>query len=364
MQRSLHRVSRALRLQRGVDGRSRQRLFRRARTRRLMRILLSRPDRVGDLILSTPAIASMRRAFPQAHITIVCTDYNAVVVEHNPDVDYLETLPTGVEPVAFGRTFRGRSISRSRLRRASPICGWSPRRAHAGASATPTSARSWRVLPRAAGLTDFLISEADPALASADHEPHPCVTKLSKCLRSPSAPVRRVSCYDLELPISDATAQRSRIFPDDAITVHFAQRWLQRRQHDRESGRAVRRAARSRAAARRDLRRRDGRVRRALAAGAIDRVAGGLTFRAWAAAFERSACIVTVDTGATHVASAVRGRRSSCSNTATSGSNSQEWSPYRVPNAVLRKPADRSAGSARSTRAARSSRPLRRLLKQ
>ena len=52
-----------------------------------MRILLSRTDRVGDLILSTPAIASIRRRFPHAHITLSCSSYNAVVVEKSPDVD-------------------------------------------------------------------------------------------------------------------------------------------------------------------------------------------------------------------------------------------------------------------------------------
>jgi hypothetical protein len=32
--------------------------------------------------------------------------------------------------------------------------------------------------------------------------------------------------------------------------------------------------------------------------------------------------------------------------------NSQEWSPYRVPNAVLRKPADESPEGLRASRAA------------
>ncbi|MBV8424589.1 MAG: lipopolysaccharide heptosyltransferase family protein, partial [Candidatus Eremiobacteraeota bacterium] len=48
-----------------------------------MNILLSRTDRVGDLILSTPAIASLRRSFPHARLTMVCSSYNRVVVEHN-----------------------------------------------------------------------------------------------------------------------------------------------------------------------------------------------------------------------------------------------------------------------------------------
>ena len=50
-----------------------------------MRILLSRLDRIGDLVLSTPALASVRRSWPRAHITLVCSSYNGAVVENTPD---------------------------------------------------------------------------------------------------------------------------------------------------------------------------------------------------------------------------------------------------------------------------------------
>ena len=101
-----------------------------------------------------------------------------------------------------------------------------------------------------------------------------------------------------------------------------------------------RRTAAARAAARRDVRRRRGRTGRArcASAGVADRVVGGLTFGQWAAAFERAACIVTIDTGATHVASAVQRPTVVLFEHAYFRLNSQEWSPYRVPNAVLRKP--------------------------
>ena len=75
------------------------------------RILLSRLDRVGDLILSTPAIATLRRAFPDAHVTIACSAYNAVVVQHSPDVDAVATLPAGLTPHRFGTEFRGADLA-------------------------------------------------------------------------------------------------------------------------------------------------------------------------------------------------------------------------------------------------------------
>jgi ADP-heptose:LPS heptosyltransferase len=85
--------------------------------------------------------------------------------------------------------------------------------------------------------------------------------------------------------------------------------------------------------------------------GVADRVIGGLSFGGWAAAFERAACILTIDTGATHVASAVRRPTVVLFEHDFFRLNSQEWSPYRVPNAVLRKPADDSPEALRASRA-------------
>ncbi len=73
----------------------------------MKRILLSRTDRVGDLILSTPAIATMRASFPDAHIILACSRYNAVVVERSPDIDELAVMPTQVRPELLGVQFRG-----------------------------------------------------------------------------------------------------------------------------------------------------------------------------------------------------------------------------------------------------------------
>ena len=130
------------------DGRAARRaragqrsVLRRTRTARCsaVRIVLSRTDRVGDLILSTPAIATVRASFPEAHITIVCSEYNAVVVERNADVDELSVLPRGSKPARVRRALsRRRSGDRARAARA-PTCGWSARRARRCASATRTS---------------------------------------------------------------------------------------------------------------------------------------------------------------------------------------------------------------------------------
>ncbi|MBD3246200.1 MAG: lipopolysaccharide heptosyltransferase II [Candidatus Omnitrophica bacterium] len=52
--------------------------------RQLKRILLIRTDRIGDLVLSTPAIENLRRAYPRAYIACICRQYTKEVLENNP----------------------------------------------------------------------------------------------------------------------------------------------------------------------------------------------------------------------------------------------------------------------------------------
>jgi ADP-heptose:LPS heptosyltransferase len=86
------------------------------------------------------------------------------------------------------------------------------------------------------------------------------------------------------------------------------------------------------------------------AAGVADAVLGNLPFHVWAAVFERAACVVTIDTGATHVASAVHVPTVVLFEDKWFRLASQEWSPYRVPNAILRKPPDETEASLRASR--------------
>ncbi|MDD3295971.1 MAG: glycosyltransferase family 9 protein [Candidatus Omnitrophica bacterium] len=51
------------------------------------RILILRTDRLGDVILSTPAIRNLRLAYPDAHIAFLCRPYTRQAVEGNPYLD-------------------------------------------------------------------------------------------------------------------------------------------------------------------------------------------------------------------------------------------------------------------------------------
>jgi len=53
----------------------------------IKRILLIRTDRIGELLLTTPAVRAMRQTFPQARISIVVNPSSTDVVEGSPYVD-------------------------------------------------------------------------------------------------------------------------------------------------------------------------------------------------------------------------------------------------------------------------------------
>lgn len=57
------------------------------------RILLVRPDHLGDVLLTTPAIAALRAALPRAHLTALVGPWGAPALATNPDLDEVIPLP-------------------------------------------------------------------------------------------------------------------------------------------------------------------------------------------------------------------------------------------------------------------------------
>lgn len=51
------------------------------------RVVVVKPCCLGDLLLATPAIAALRRAFPKARITVATGSWSRPVVDGSPDVD-------------------------------------------------------------------------------------------------------------------------------------------------------------------------------------------------------------------------------------------------------------------------------------
>ena len=64
------------------------------------RILLVRTDNIGDVLLTTPALASLRRKYPKAFIGYLCRWYTAPLLHQNPAVNQVlkidEGFPFGV----------------------------------------------------------------------------------------------------------------------------------------------------------------------------------------------------------------------------------------------------------------------------
>lgn len=59
----------------------------------LQRILVIKPDHMGDVLLVTPALHLLRQRFPQAHIVALVGPWSATILARNPAVDTLITLP-------------------------------------------------------------------------------------------------------------------------------------------------------------------------------------------------------------------------------------------------------------------------------
>ena len=55
------------------------------------KILIIRNDRIGDLVLSLPALEILRRKFPEAKISLLCSEYASPIVRGNPNIDRLLT---------------------------------------------------------------------------------------------------------------------------------------------------------------------------------------------------------------------------------------------------------------------------------
>jgi len=293
----------------------------------------------------------VRRSWPDAHVTIACSAYNASVVARNPDVDRVDVVPAGTSPAAFGRRYRGACDLAIALAPCAPdfeLVGATRARVRVGY----TYVR--RYLARATArlyVTRLAVSEADPAICERDpaHVVRHEVDQVTDLVRLAGG---TELAHDLGLPVDDADRRSVAHVPAGGICVHLGARWF-------SAGSSLE----STIATIADLRRfglpviatygvdAEANAAAVRAAGVADVVAGDLSFTEWAAVFEKSRIVVTVDTGATHVASAMRRPTIVLFEHRYFQLSSQEWSPYRVPSICLRKPATSDAPALAASRA-------------
>lgn len=271
---------------------------------------------------------------------MVCSAYNRIVVERNSDVDELVTLPPNCSPRKLGTRYAGRcDIAIALAPRAVDF-------AVVGASRAPlrlgytyvrrylARATAWRDLSRVA------LSHADPYLSERDAHRH-VRHEVNELIDLVGLAGARHRVSELRVDIDDEDRRFVAAFPSGAIAFHLAQRWL-REGSSLASTLALLRTLRTLG---RPLIVTSG-VECALAAACVrearvaDAVAEHLTFHQWAALFEKSACVVTVDTAATHLASAMRRPTVVAFEHRYFRLSSQEWAPYGVPSVLIQKPAD------------------------
>src|SRR5205809_818663 len=51
------------------------------------RFLLVRPDKIGDVLLTTPSVMSLRKRYPDSYMGFLCRSYTAPLLENNPAID-------------------------------------------------------------------------------------------------------------------------------------------------------------------------------------------------------------------------------------------------------------------------------------
>ncbi len=317
---------------------------RRAAAPQYRRILLIRTDRVGDLILSTPAIASFRRSFPNAHITALITKYTEPVLRLSNDIDEVAVLPDGGNSAGAKALVRALGADADLAVALAPIttdlrlAGWSGARRRIGY----VYRRRWlsRLLASVV-LTDFCISTADPGLA--DRYPdEPVMHEVHQVLALVKLAGGDRLSDELVLNVGeDDRAYARSIVSAGAVVVPLAPRWIAP-----NFGMAALQSLLSRLAAdQRDVLVTYGSetkdaalaLRAALPAKNVSWL-GELPLLRWAAVLGQASAVISVDTGATHVAAALKVPVVAIFEREYYRLCSQEWSPWHVPSVLLCKP--------------------------
>jgi ADP-heptose:LPS heptosyltransferase len=308
-----------------------------------VKILLSRTDRIGDLILSTPAIATVRASFPGAHVTIVTSPHNRIVMERNTDVDELLVLPSAVKPAVFGAGRRGCDVAIALAPRAADL-------QLVGATRAPirvgyTYERRWLArLTAPLYVNRMMVSEADPELS--ERLPRREVRhEVAQLLDLVALAGARNRVDRLRLDVTGADRAEVAYLPERPIVLHLGQRWFQHGSTLESTLALLRRLGQLGEVVITVAPECEALVGAFQAAGGYAALLEGLPFFQWAAVFERAACVVTVDTGATHVASAVRRPTLVAFEHRYFRLNSQEWAPYGVPHVLVRKPGSEDEAS-------------------
>ncbi|HYL26686.1 MAG TPA: glycosyltransferase family 9 protein, partial [Candidatus Nitrosotalea sp.] len=243
----------------------------------------------------------------------------------------------GVRPRAFGARLRGYDIAIALAPRAVDL-------KLVGATRAPlrvgyTYERRWfaRMTARLY-VNQIMVSEADPELC--DRQPGRIVRhEVVQLLDLVAMAGARERVWRLRLDVTDADRAIARDLPADPVVVHLGPRWFTDGSSLEGTLAIVERLAALARVVITCAKESEPLAPAFEASPYVARLLRSLPFHQWAAVLERGRVVVTVDTGATHVASAVRRPTVVAFEHRYFRLNSQEWSPYGVPHVLVRKPA-------------------------
>jgi heptosyltransferase-3 len=155
------------------------------------RILVSRTDRLGDLVLTLPAVLDLAAAFPSAHLVVLCRPENAALAALCPGVT--QTIAWRAEDGTSGLTLNGFDAAVVCYPKP-PALAW--RLYRAGITLRVGTARRW---------WSFLFNEREPGgrTASGQHESELNRALARRCiarLGGPTEACDRPARLDLRLP--------------------------------------------------------------------------------------------------------------------------------------------------------------------
>jgi ADP-heptose:LPS heptosyltransferase len=190
-------------------------------------------------------------------------------------------------------------------------------------------------------LTDWCLSEADPELA--DRQPDkPVLHEVHQVLALASLAGGTSLSEELTLRLgADDVAWARAHAPANAIVMALGPRWFSKNFGAEAVGRLIARLSAENddviVTYGQDTAAEAGAIKETMPSGNVTWL-GNLSLLNWAAVLAQSAVVVTVDTGATHVAAALKRPVVVVFEREYFRLCSQEWSPWRVQSAMLTKP--------------------------
>lgn len=318
------------------------------------KVLILRMDRIGDMLLSTPAIRNLREGLPSAHLTLVASPYNAPVLRGWEAVDEQRTYDPKW-PASRKREFARRlreedydlCVVLSSLMESYRLAFGSRARIRTGIL------YSRRLLARVVGpifLTHPMVIDIDRAVQRREHVPHE-VEQMLGLVKLLGLPAKE---YSLDVPVSRADRDWARDLVSGScsgrtlIGLHLSSKWLSSGWTGLgmallleeilntvpDSAIVVTHGPTDQSAVEELSPHLDSVRNPDLARSLTGRVmlAGDLSFGQWAGLFSLCQAILTRDTGSLHLAAALGVPLVAIYEKGSIHHNGQQWAPWKVPH--------------------------------